>query len=70
MPESKFIRLSETETRALDRVLVRICAGNDHAEAVVLQRILDRLRKVWRQPSKRRRLAAMPPDNYNHGAPR
>jgi hypothetical protein len=57
----KFIRINATETAALDRVLTRICAGNDHVEAVILQRVLERLRKVW-LPSPRR---TRRPDAHN-----
>ena len=42
MPESRFVRLNMTETELLKVVLQRVCAGNDHADAVVLQRVLDR----------------------------
>lgn len=60
----KFVRVNATETAALDRVLTRICAGNDHIEAVTLQRFLDRLRKVWLPSPRRRRQADV--DNFHH----
>lgn len=72
MPESRFVRLNMTETELLKVVLQRVCAGNDHADAVVLQRVLDRLRRVWLPPSKRRGPVAQVKHpgqpTINHGA--
>jgi hypothetical protein len=57
MARDKFVRVNRTETAALDVVLTRICAGNDHAQAAVLQGFLGRLRRVWLQPPRRQRVS-------------